>query len=92
MGACHGDDMFYLFSSLPLVNLLPGEEDQLVSSQLVGWWASFARSGQPAQPGWPPVDGDQDNRFWRIEASSVLEARLDLVQRFDRWTEVRNGD
>jgi hypothetical protein len=81
--------MFYLFSSLPILNLLSSEQDLLVSRQLVGWWAAFARTGVPAHPAdWPPVAATDDPRFWRIEAQSRMEERRDLLERFARWTEV----
>jgi carboxylesterase type B len=88
LGACHGDDIFYMFSSLPLVNLLPAEQDRQVSCQLVTWLASFARTGTPEQPGWHPVTGDRDNSFWVIDRRSDMVERPDLVERFARWTEV----
>ncbi len=91
LGACHGDDIFYLVSSLPLVDMLPREEDRQVSRQLVSWLATFAKTGRPAED-WQPVAGDQDSSFWRIDTAVGMEERQDLVQRFCRWTEVHNRE
>jgi carboxylesterase type B len=88
LGACHGDDIFYMFSVLPLVNLLPAEQDRQVSSRLVTWLTSFARTSTPEQQDWQPVTGDTDSWFWVIDSQSDMIERPDLVERFNRWTEV----
>jgi carboxylesterase type B len=81
--------MFYLFSTLPLITMLPGEEDQAVSRQLIGWWAEFAKTGRPGTDSWAALAGEDDDRFWMVDSSvGRLEERPDLLRRFARWTEV----
>ena len=58
LGACHGDELYYIFSlegDSPLVT----EEDKAVSKFMVGAWTNFAKNGNPNLDGgdsWPRMD------------------------------------
>ncbi|XP_058121661.1 esterase B1-like [Anopheles ziemanni] len=47
-GACHGDDIFYMFNPKLLPSLSPTSEEHLVRDTVIALWTSFARHGDPS--------------------------------------------
>uniref|UniRef100_A0AAG5D1U9 Carboxylic ester hydrolase n=1 Tax=Anopheles atroparvus TaxID=41427 RepID=A0AAG5D1U9_ANOAO len=47
-GACHGDDLFYMFNPKFLPKLPPTSDEHRVREIVVALWTSFARHGDPS--------------------------------------------
>uniref|UniRef100_A0AAG5D1N2 Carboxylic ester hydrolase n=1 Tax=Anopheles atroparvus TaxID=41427 RepID=A0AAG5D1N2_ANOAO len=48
-GACHGDDLMYMFKASFLPTLPPNSDECRVRDVLVALWTSFAKHGHPSQ-------------------------------------------
>jgi para-nitrobenzyl esterase len=62
LGAAHGADLDYLFAYRPLTETLTATQEQF-AGQLQGYWATFARSGDPNAGGrvsWPRYSRSAD--------------------------------
>ena len=85
LGAAHGDEIIYLFQFTPLAQMLPSQEDQDLSRQMLDLWTSFARSGQPSG-GWERGRSGQEFEYFVIDGQSGMRSLADtLSQRFRRW-------
>ena len=80
MGACHADDLFYIFSSELPVSILSEPRDEEMSKVMVDLWANFATHGNPMAKGarWRQAAG----RFTRLDSGRLI---LDA----DEWAEKR---
>ncbi|MFO0551742.1 MAG: carboxylesterase family protein [Polyangiaceae bacterium] len=63
--AQHGIELLYVFGTLnDIPGFTPATEDVSLSDAMMGYWASFARTGSPiaeGQPAWPVYDPTLDN-------------------------------
>ena len=69
LGACHGDELFYIFQpegDSPLIT----EEDQSVSSFMAKAWTQFAKTGNPNFDTelWPQLSASEE-RYLKIDAT-----------------------
>ncbi|XP_046994760.1 juvenile hormone esterase-like isoform X1 [Schistocerca americana] len=90
VGACHGDDLYYLFSNLtfcPVTSEVP-EKDQEIVRLMTKLWTNFATTGNPTpneEPlHWPRVTSEADLEY--LDIGQKLEVKTDLMQqRGDFW-------
>ncbi len=58
-GAYHGSEIWYVFDSLPDVDLAWTADDRRIAGMMSSYWANYARTGDPNGPGlprWPRFD------------------------------------
>ncbi|CAK1551415.1 unnamed protein product [Leptosia nina] len=81
-GACHGDELFYMFNA----KVLPfrvSRDDQMVIDQLTTMWSNFAKYGEPTPAGSNLLPGGMDwtasergsLRFLHIESGQKVQMR-----------------
>ena len=91
LGACHADELFYLFSQMPVVDMLPSDEDKDVSRRMVRLWTNFAKNHDPNEPSpggeaeWQLATEDSEDRYFVIDREFAMEERPE-VDRFRYWT------
>ena len=73
LGACHGDELYYLFNSIDGDSPLVAEEDWAVSDFMTSAWTQFAKTGDPnpqtdETPTWPMLNS-KDDRYLDIGAT-----------------------
>ncbi|XP_062534697.1 esterase B1-like [Armigeres subalbatus] len=77
-GACHGDDVFYMFSPLYLSKLPEESAECCIRSTFVKLWTNFAKYGEPSP------DHDEDLRFkWKPVSKTTnrsAEFRLECLE------------
>lgn len=69
-GAAHASDVPYLFD-LTGKYLLRGTAQRVLGNAMIGYWASFARTGVPSVPGepaWPKLAGTGGPALRRVPA------------------------
>ncbi|WP_292116623.1 carboxylesterase family protein [Brevundimonas sp.] len=89
-GATHAIERPYVFGTLPLLPYPVRDADREASAAMMGYWTTFARSGDPngvGRPAWPRISGEDTRLMWfrndGPEAAPVPEsARLDLLELF----------
>jgi para-nitrobenzyl esterase len=72
LGPTHGTEMPYVFATLPT----PSAADTALSDSMQGYWARFAKSGDPNGAGaldWPAFDETTDQRMGFDVPSTVLK-------------------
>ncbi|XP_050676037.1 bile salt-activated lipase-like [Leptidea sinapis] len=88
-GACHGDDLFYMFNSL----LLPfriTEKDWNVMEQFTNMWTNFAKYGDPTPKNshvpirWEPSSKTEGLKFLYIDEESKMGPMPDK-KAYDLW-------
>eukprot|EP00092_Neocalanus_flemingeri_P017124 GFUD01018520.1.p1 GENE.GFUD01018520.1~~GFUD01018520.1.p1 ORF type:complete len:581 (-),score=109.13 GFUD01018520.1:68-1810(-) len=90
LGACHADDLIYLFQMTPIINMIPSSADRKVSEDLVKMWVNFARRGDPNSEGeqnWKQADLENEFDYFVIDEHSRMETRKEL-KRFENWVGV----
>uniref|UniRef100_H3A410 Carboxylic ester hydrolase n=1 Tax=Latimeria chalumnae TaxID=7897 RepID=H3A410_LATCH len=55
MGAGHGDELVFVFGVSLLGGPLQGDEEHILSQQIMSYWTNFAKSGNPNFPNKVPV-------------------------------------
>ncbi|CRL02968.1 CLUMA_CG016255, isoform A [Clunio marinus] len=81
-GACHADDMFYLFKPSFPIPMFPWDQAIQVRRRQVRLWANFAKFGNPT-----PTTDNLVNTIWPVydEASKAyLEMGKDLSIKYDQ--------
>ncbi|XP_026747797.1 venom carboxylesterase-6-like [Trichoplusia ni] len=79
-GACHADDLGYLFDVPLIANVPRTEADQRIIDAMTKMWTDFAKYGNPTPesteliPEWKPVDKKQ-RPYLNIDNSISLESR-----------------
>uniref|UniRef100_A0A8D8MGT3 carboxylesterase n=1 Tax=Culex pipiens TaxID=7175 RepID=A0A8D8MGT3_CULPI len=69
-GACHSDDIFYLFNSKMLPNLRIDSEEYRIRSIMIRMWTNFAKYGDPT----PELDADDDLLSVKWKPMGVFES------------------
>lgn len=79
VGACHADDIGYLFKNDFTIDLSPDSPEIMAVRRLVRLWTNFAKYGNPTPDGqdfllnniyWPSVTND---KFWVLNIDSDLK-------------------
>ena len=82
MGARHAGEIEYVFGALDSLPTVPWQEaDRRLSDLVMGYWASFARTGDPNGPGrppWPRYTGGPGPQVMHLDVTS--EARPDALR------------
>ncbi|XP_068116960.1 fatty acyl-CoA hydrolase precursor, medium chain-like [Hyperolius riggenbachi] len=94
--ADHVDEILYVFGGPFLRDgvLFSGDatdEEKVLSRTIMGYWANFARKGDPNGPGlpeWPLYD--EDERYLEINLKQKASARL-KEDKYKFWTEILPG-
>lgn len=88
-GACHGDDLGYLFNSpFSLKNLaIDAKEFELVRS-MVSMVTSFMIAGKPDSDGWKPLTNAAPLKCWNISNDSRELISLPELDRVKLWDEI----
>ena len=86
--ACHTDELMYLFSMTPILDMLPSEQDQEVRRAMVSMWSQFASTGQPHPGPWIPAHTAQDDQYFVIGANMKMMA-IPEVARFKHWEQTK---
>lgn len=89
-GATHAIERPYVFGTLPLLPYPVRKVDEDASRAMIGYWTSFARSGDPngvGRPEWPTAEEPQTRlMLFRNEGPSAelvpYGDRLDLIEQF----------
>jgi len=87
LGACHADDLLYLFRMTSIINMIPSPSDRKVSEDLVRMWVQFATYGNPSLGGkssWLEADLKNELVYFVIDHNSRMETRKEL-KRFKNW-------
>ena len=89
LGACHADEMIYLFQITPIIDLVPTNKDKQMSKDMVRMWTNFATYGDPNGRGeqiWKAAKTDEklDKDYFVINEESRMETLEELV-RFKYW-------
>ena len=85
-GACHGDELLYIFEAAPVMNAIPSPEDEAVSRAMVRMWTQFARTGDPGTGAWTPASGDRDSEYFVIDTNMRMES-VNSIDRLKFWDE-----
>ena len=99
LGACHGDELYYMFNSVDGDSPLVTDEDQAVSDFMTSAWTEFAKTGDPnpkldanESPPWPALNSKEE-RF--LEINSVIST-ANLTAEYERktsfWKNVLHGN
>ena len=83
LGASHGDEIIYLFQLTPIAEMIPSQDDQKVSREIVEMWTEFARSGQPGGS-WSRAEEGSDYDYFVIDKLSGVRT-LESLRRFENW-------
>lgn len=93
-GACHGDDMSYLFkSNLPgaLAPAIDSKEFKLIR-QMVSFVTSFAINGNPNcienESEWEPIDSSEPLKCFSITNDSLEMITFPGIDRLNVWNEI----
>ena len=74
---------------MPVVDMLPSDEDKDVSRRMVRLWTNFAKNHDPNEPGgdteWERSTVDGENMYYVIDRKSGMEERQE-VDRFRHWS------
>ncbi|XP_029411302.1 acylcarnitine hydrolase-like, partial [Nannospalax galili] len=85
--ADHGDEILFVFGSyLGGIKLDLTEEEKLLSSRMMKYWANFARNGNPNSDGlpyWPVLD--QDEQYLQLDIQPTVGHSL-KAGRLQFWT------
>lgn len=76
-GVFHGSELPFLFGNAVLGVEITGEKKQM-SEQMMAYWASFAKQGDPNgdnQPAWPAYKADSDKHL-ELNVPSVVAEKL----------------
>ena len=93
VGVCHGDDLFYIWESLPL-----NEQDLAVSKTMADAWTNFAKYGDPtpdSKLSWTPVEAGMSDtiQFWNISGPEpYMQTNSKLQERMDLWKHVMGNE
>ncbi len=99
LGAYHASELLYLFATVGLgapEPLTAGQRE--LSTQMIQYWANFARSGDPNGPGlpaWEPFTNDDPVPI--VQGLAPGAAGIDAIDaiaehRCDFWAELATGD
>jgi len=86
-GACHADDIFYLFQFTPIFEMISSEEDLFVSRSMVKMWRNFANSGNPTidpDNPWRPAHKSAENEYFVIDKNFGMQTREEM-KRLKHW-------
>ncbi len=78
-GAFHGLELLFVFGHLDIAGNSPSEDQAVLSSMMMTYWANLAAFGSPssaAVPDWPPYDPDLDNTL--ILESGAVEMQNEI--------------
>ena len=90
-GACHADELLYIFEQAPVMNAIPSPEDEAVSRAMVRMWTEFARTGHPgAETGWSPASADRDTEYFVIDTNMRMES-VNSLDRLKFWDEYNSS-
>lgn len=90
-GACHADELLYIFEAAPVLNAIPSPEDEAVSRAMVGMWTEFARTGHPGpETGWSPAAADRDTEYFVIDTNMRMES-VNSLDRLKFWDEYNSS-
>jgi para-nitrobenzyl esterase len=82
VGARHAGEIEYVFGALDSLPTVPWQEaDRKLSDLMMGYWANFARGGDPNGPGlppWPRYTGGPGPQVMHLDVTS--EARPDALR------------
>ncbi|XP_030369847.1 esterase B1-like isoform X2 [Scaptodrosophila lebanonensis] len=87
-GACHGDELFYLFQMSDDESPMT-KEDDAVSHRICEMWANFAKHGRPSRD-WTPVQPHSDKNqayqldYFRIDRECGMRRNPD-GERIEFW-------
>ncbi|XP_001655125.2 esterase B1 [Aedes aegypti] len=101
-GACHGDDVFYMFSPTYLPNLPEGSAECCIRRTFIKYWTNFAKYGEPSpdhdkdlQIKWKPVPKINNNlsefklECLEIDATSKM-IENPFPERIEFWRNMLN--
>ncbi|WP_192809468.1 carboxylesterase/lipase family protein [Actinomadura rudentiformis] len=75
MGAYHSAEIWYLFKSLNGIPLFPGlnADQQRLSDQMISYWSTFAKTGDPNGPGVPqwPAFTSRSQQLQRLTSAGT---------------------
>lgn len=86
LGACHADDLLYLFQVTPIINMIPTSVDRRVSEEMLEMWVNFATTGEPNNA-WRKADLEAEFDYFVIDEISTMETRMELT-RLKQWIDV----
>ncbi|KAF5307861.1 hypothetical protein FQR65_LT06593 [Abscondita terminalis] len=98
-GACHGDDLLYLFNIESFPDYKPNLKDKLMNEMITSIWANFAKTGNPTPNNtgnvvslWTPVKTKNHEFYW-IKNDKEIKMRSNLnLERMEIWKGVIFND
>ena len=89
LGACHADEIIYLFQVTPVIDLIPTSKDKQVSRDMVRMWTNFAAYGDPNGRGekiWKAVKTEEkcEKDYFIINEEPRMKT-LEELSRFNHW-------
>merc|ERR1719206_199903 len=90
LGACHVDELLYMFQVTPIINMIPATSDRKVSEDLLKLWVSFATTGSPtSEEGntWRAANHEEEFHYFVIDKYSRIEKRTEL-SRLKQWISI----
>ncbi len=88
-GAYHSGDLAYAFGNVGLVGVDWNDRDRELADQMSGYWANFAKTGDPnggGLPRWPKYDRENETalEFGAAETAPLAGVRQPKLDLFDR--------
>lgn len=93
-GACHADDLSYIFKPILSEKVKPGSEEEIYMKRFIRLWANFARTGNPTPDKndqllnvqWKPVTREEN---WVLDIGTKLEMReFPNRERMEFWDSI----
>lgn len=93
LGAYHNSEMQYLFNLLGTAAPFTSDQQQL-SDAMIGYWAQFAKSGDPNQsgaPDWPPYDASTHKFQSLVPPTPQLISNFANTHKCTFWDSIGGG-
>lgn len=96
-GACHTDELLYLFTNSLLPDYKPTKQDKKMRKLLSTLWTNFAKYGDPTpstnkiiQTKWTPVQSDKLEYYFIMKNGTTAMSENNYPERFKFWRDLQD--